>query len=463
MRAFHCLASFTVRSLPLCLLVGCGATPTEGGPDNSTSSGGNTTSAGGSPATTGGSGTTTGGAGGTSSNAGSSSGAATNGGSTSAGTGNGGDGGTNTGGNGVTSKCESPVGPGLPENAPELTVGTWVDISPPDVDWGNGPFTQGMAVDPCNPAVLYVTSDAFDVSKGGLFKSIDAGTSWTRIGTVEGGGMIDEPIRVRVDPNDTQHLYVGDGVRGATMGFFVSTDGGATFTMPQGFKDVGDEHDLFQYDVYDVAVDPTDFSHVLVAFHAAWGWTDSQWDTSSGILESTDGGETWSVHAPGAWGTGHAINFLYNPELGLGDSNTWLVGTQGPGMHKTTDGGESWTQVSETGIQHGGGTVHYAQNGDLYATSGNTILKSTNNGDSFTPVGPGGGYNGIGGDGTNLYTMKCFGPSKMLTATEADGATWSDFNSQEFASGPFELVFDPTNKILYSAAWGSGMWALKVE
>ena len=41
---------------------------------------------------------------------------------------------------------------------------------------------------------------------------------------------------VRVDPNDSEHLYVGDGVRGSTMGFWISTDGGASFTKPAGWS-----------------------------------------------------------------------------------------------------------------------------------------------------------------------------------------------------------------------------------
>ena len=70
-----------------------------------------------------------------------------------------------------------------------------------------------------------------------------------------GVGYVDEPIRVRIDPKNTQHIYVGDGVRGSTMGFWVSTDGAETFTQPKGFVDIQNAPDkLYGYDVYDVAV-----------------------------------------------------------------------------------------------------------------------------------------------------------------------------------------------------------------
>jgi hypothetical protein len=361
----------------------------------------------------------------------------------------------------VGSKCDNPMGPGLPAGAPQLTPGMWKDISPAGVDF-DPVFTQGLAVDPCNPAVLFLTTDAFESSKGGLHKSLDAGATWTRVGkTTAGPGYLDEPIRVQIDPKNTQHLYVGDGVRGGTMGFWVSTDGGNNFTQPASFANLKSQ--LYPFDVYDVAVDPTDFNHVLVSFHGAWGWTDTKWNTSSGVLESKDGGTTWIVHDPmPGWGTGHAITFLYNPALGLGDANTWLLGTQGPGQWRTTDAGATWKKVADNGIQHGGGKTYYTKAGVLYATGGNQNMRSTDNGATWSLVGPGGGYNGIVGDGKNLYTAKCFGPTAILMSPETDGTKWTDTSSQQFAQGPFEMAFDSVNGIVYNASWGAGMWAMKV-
>jgi hypothetical protein len=249
------------------------------------------------------------------------------------------------------------------------------------------------------------------------------------------------------------------------MGFFESFDAGDTIEIPQGFKDIGDTAGIYQWDVYDIDTDPTDFKHVLLSFHGAWGWTDTKWDTNSGVLESKDGGDTWIVHEPLAgWGTGHAIHFLYDPETGQGDSNTWLLGTQGSaGMQRTTDAGATWTKVSDVGIQHGGGKIYYTAAGTLYATSGDKILKSTDNGETWKGVGDGGGYNGIIGDGEKLYTAKCFGPTAIKTSLETDGETWTDFNAQQFSQGPFELGFDPDNRIVYASLWGAGVWALELE
>jgi hypothetical protein len=450
--------------LILSLIVACGSN-TDGNPGDSdqTPAAGGSTGSGGGPAMTGGS---SGQAGDSAQSSSGSAGVLGSGGSlvsgggaggSSASAGASGSGGSSGAGSGSTLVCNSPVGPGLPKGAPALTKGTWVDISPPNLFDKQDVFTQGVAVDPCNPAVLYLGVCAFDVSYGGLYKSIDAGKSWNKV------GKLDEPIRIRIDPKDTQHLYVVDGVRGGTEGFWISHDGGATFTKPQSFIDLpASNNNMFIDDLYDVAVDPTDFDHALLSSHQVWGVARKDyWNGSAGILETKDGGKTWIVHQPqSGWGAGHAITFLYNPELKIGDKNTWLLGTQGNGLWRTTDAGQNWTKVSDNSIQHGGGTVHYTKTGVLYATGGSQNMMSTDNGLTWTGIGPGGGYNGIGSDGTHLYTAKCFADGPFITSLETDGKTWSDFNAQKFHQGPFEFARDATNGILYAGNWGDGMWAL---
>jgi photosystem II stability/assembly factor-like uncharacterized protein len=363
--------------------------------------------------------------------------------------------------------CDDPAAPGLPADAPALEVGVWTDISPEGPPFGNDTFTQGLAIDPCNPAIIYVAVSAFEVAPAGLFKTTNAGATWTRVAHVEtdqeGVDHIDEPIRVRIDPEDPLHLYVVDGVRGATMGFWESHDGGENFTMPQSFRDLEVNEDIFQWDLYDVAVDPTDFEHLLVSSHSPWSWEEP--NIPAGVLESKDGGDTWIVH-PGepTWSQGHAINFLYVPELGIGDPDTWLLGTQGDGMWRTSDAGESWTKVTDTAIQHGGGTIYYSESGILYASGTPTLLRSTDNGESWMEVGPSAnGFTAVHGDGELLYTAVIYGPAPFSVSPEDDGVTWTMQNEQQFEQGPFEMAFDPVNRILYSASWNDGVWALRVE
>ena len=327
-----------------------------------------------------------------------------------------------------------------------------------------------MAVSQCNPANLYVSVQSFDTAVGGVFRSTNAGASWSRVARVKpnytGVDHLDNPVRVRVDPNNSLRVYAADGVRGGTQGFWVSTDGGESFVQPDGFANLSQTipGGLFQFDVYDIAVDPADFNHVLLSFHSAWGWTDSKWNTNSGVLESNDGGTTWIVHEPmPGWGSGHAISFLYRPDLKIGDRNTWLLGTQGSGMWRTTDAGKSWALATPSVIQHGGGNVYYDKAGVLYASASPHNLRSTDNGAHWNEIGPFGGFNTILGDGKVLYAHALFQTGPFMTSPEGGaGTTWTPIGTHQFTDGSYELALDPINGILYSSTWGLGVWAIKV-
>ena len=119
--------------------------------------------------------------------------------------------------------------------------------------------------------------------------------------------------------------------------------------------------------------------------------------------------------------------------------------------------------MTDIGIQHGGGTVYYDKTGILYASAATTILRSADNGLTFTQVADSKGYNAVFGDGAALYIAPGFGPTSFFTSPEGEGTTWTPFDAdQKFDSGPFEMALDRTNGILYSASWGDGLLALKL-
>lgn len=372
---------------------------------------------------------------------------------------------SSAGGSGPRSQvCPQTVKSTLPNTAPALEVGVWKNITPAThIGFIGAPETmiaQGIAMDPCDTATLYWGTTPYEPDKGGLFKSSDGGGSWTKL------GPFDEPLHVRVDPTNPQHLYVGDGVRGDTQGFWVSHDGGATWAKPAGFEQVAASIGITQssgmQDIYDVGVDPTDFNHVLLSFHSPWSW--NEFDSGAGIIESKDGGDTWNVIERQGWGQGHSIRFLYEPELGLGDSNTWLLGTQGPGYWRTSDAGKTWQKVSDNGIAHGGGTSYYNREGVLFASGSPKNLRSADNGVTWTPTAPG-SSTCVFGDGKRLYSAPAWGQNPFFVSDESDGTTWQPLEGgQVFDNGgPYEMVFDKVNHILYASMWEQGVWAMKVE
>src|SRR5262249_1770347 len=148
--------------------------------------------------------------------------------------------------------------------------------------------TAALELDPSHPGTLYACAD-----QRGLWKSTDCGANWSRLGDAnaqyDGGTTakyLDSPVLVRIDPCDAQHLYATQGVRGSTLGFWESHDGGETWTMPKGFVDIASQ--IGTRDVTSAAVDPSDFGHVLVGSHSPWSGLPN-----AGVLETKDGGKTF--------------------------------------------------------------------------------------------------------------------------------------------------------------------------
>ena len=359
---------------------------------------------------------------------------------------------------------------------PTLPPGMWVDISPSVISYinYNHYFSQGMAYDPNNPSTIYLCVAAVDEQgwgalDGGIYKTTDGGSNWFKIGHLDkpawdGTDSIISPVRIRVDPKNSNHLYCADGVRGSTSGFWVSTDAGITWTMPPAFNAAANDPRVTCSDAYSVAVDPTDFNHLLVSFHNAWANSGN-----CGFFESTDGGATFRIIMPDSrmTGPGFDIFFLYDPAAGQGDKNTWLVGCQGSGFFRTTDAGATWSQVSTNVMTHGGSGIYYTKSGVLYVAVGGAVLRSTNNGQTMQALaGMTASYIGITGDGTNLYTGAFNTPSNMMIAPEATGTPWTNSNSQVIQSGPFEMTYDSINRIVYASnpGWGPvGVIAMRVN
>lgn len=351
---------------------------------------------------------------------------------------------------------------------PVLTPGVWTAITPP-VDMSD---TYGLAwfeIDPSNPNILYACID-----ERGLWKTTDRGTSWKKVGN------LDSPIAVRVDPRNGQRLLATQGVRGATLGFWISEDGGDSFHPSPGFESMSPTHD-----VTTLAVDPSNFDHFLVGSHSAW-----EGYPNGGILESKDGGETFIAHPPvPEFSTGSmGLAFLYNPALGIGNSDTWLVATDGEGLWRTADGGAHFTRVTPKldkdgkelypnfSITHGGTQLYYTSTGVLYAGLFVYPARSMDNGVTWEMLDglPYAHYYSVYGDGKTLYTQISFtgdnagrGPQPYLTSLESDGTTWKPYDPsgkgpQTFDNGPFRMLFEASNGILYSSNWRAGLLALKV-
>jgi hypothetical protein len=336
--------------------------------------------------------------------------------------------------------------------APALSTTTWTQLSTESA--------VGISVDASNPLTIYVGTNS---PNKGMNKTTNGGSTWANVGKIDGTTSFGNDVFPRVDPRNSNNLYGYTGV--ANMyGFWASTDGGINWTEPAGFDSVSKI--INDKDMYCIAVDPTDFNHFLLSYHYYW-----YNGMAGGIVESFDGGKTCIIHdpIPGVSGNGgYYVFFLYDPRSGQGDSHTWLFMTQpggtGSGWWRTTNSGTSWTQASTYPMTHGGSNIYYTKDGTLFASGETQIMRSTNNGVSWTPITNGLPYTyflTVIGDGNTLYTGPGLTGGEFYTSSETDGLTWKKFNSQTFSHGPGRMAFDSANGIMYASCGTAGLWALK--
>jgi len=350
--------------------------------------------------------------------------------------------------------------------ATALVPGVWTNISPPaplkSEELGGRPAGGVLcfAWDPADPMTLYT-----GIEHTGIWKTTDGGSSWEQLAPDADVDLYDAktnqlevPTGIAVDPADPSHLIAVSGVRDNNNGFWISQDGGRSWAIPQGFKDVSPT-----YDVTTLAVDPADFNHILVGSHAFY---------NVGVLESKDAGVTWSLHPPPAdasWPGGtYGLSILHDPALGIGNGDTWLV--HHDGFWLTKNAGATWSQV-DAGIDgvHGSTEVYYSKTGTLYSGAGSSLARSNDNGTTWEAISqglPNAPFITLTGDGNTLYTQPGLaqGTCQTLVSSETDGQTWTEYQdgTQWLPTGALRMRFEPTNRIIYSANGGAGFYALKV-
>jgi photosystem II stability/assembly factor-like uncharacterized protein len=246
---------------------------------------------------------------------------------------------------------------------------------------------SSLAVDPTNSNVAFAAA-----AGGGLWKTTDGGTTWSP--------MTDDLPRlssgsVAIDPNDPSTIYYGTGELNFSIdsypgeGIFKSTDGGATWSQVMPFTSNGA---LYYTGKIVVASNSTVY---------AAGYYDA--------YKSTDGGQTWKE-----------LDLTFNPVSGRSPSavddiavdptnpnviyasygSFWSGDSSSYGVHKSTDGGTSWTWLTNglppaTQIKRASLAIAASNNQALYAAINgnkpgsstedtNRVYKSTNGGASWT-------------------------------------------------------------------------------
>ncbi len=197
-----------------------------------------------------------------------------------------------------------------------------------------------IAVHPVHKDTWYVL-----VASGGLWKTENAGTTWTPIFDGEGSYSLG---CVTLDPKNPLTLWVGSGENNSQRsvgygdGVYKSKDGGKTWEN-MGLK--ASEH------IAKILIDPRDSNVVYVAAQGPlWGPGGDR-----GLYKTTDGGRTWKTVLTVSEHTGvtDLVMDPRDPDVLLAATyqrrrHVWTLIDGGPecGLQRSTDGGKTWKQIT---------------------------------------------------------------------------------------------------------------------
>jgi len=313
--------------------------------------------------------------------------------------------------------------------------GAWLPVSDGQVKTSS---VGAIAVADSDPNVVYAGMGESCVrgnaSNGdGVYKSLDAGKTWRNVG-LEDSQTIGAVLVHPKNPDIVYvaalgHLWGPNDMRGV----YRSTDGGANWkqVLTRG-RDAG---------AVDLAMDP---GNPRVLYASFWQVRRNPYHfdsggPGSGLFKSTDGGDTWTdlSHAPGMpRGVEGRIGVTVSP---ANPDRVWaLVEAADGGVFRSDNAGRTWTKVNEQNIlrQRAWYYNHIfadPQNADTVYALNTGMYRSIDGGRTFTAIRT------PHGDNHDLWIAPD-NPQRMIESNDGGanvtfdgGRTWSTINNQPTA------------------------------
>ncbi len=265
------------------------------------------------------------------------------------------------------------------------------------INWRNisdGQFTSSslgaIAVAPSDPNVLYVGSGEHAIRGqsspygDGVYKSTDQGRTWTNVGLA----ATRQISAVRVHPTDPNVVYVaaqGDRWKGtAERGIYRTRDGGTTWTLVlKGMNATSGASDL--------SMDPSNPRILYAAFwdHQRTPWFVRSGGAGSGLWKSTDGGDTWTRLTQGLPALMGKIGVAVSPAQS--DRVFAIIEAEKGGLYRSDDAGRTWRLLSsdrliQTRSWYYMNVIADPANADVVWVMNAPILRSIDGGATFATV-----------------------------------------------------------------------------
>jgi hypothetical protein len=290
--------------------------------------------------------------------------------------------------------------------------------------------TAGVVVDPMSGDVYMI------VNRKGVWKSTDSGKTFARVDGGKVSGRCETSYSLNADPAGGRiACFMLDG-KCAWTG-----DGGKTWTP---MTDVGRNWDY-------AAVDwsAADVKNIFAGLHESGGQT----------LTSIDGGKSWKKLFKDQ-------GFDRTGGLGIFDARTLVYTQKGKGIQRSTDGGATWTKVSDLEPI---GRVAVVHKGTAYWLGREGLIVSKNRGETWSVQGKGAGTASIGPmiDPRNDKRFAAAGP-KGIVRSDDGGGTWTSVTDAlpKGLTMPREgwysnVAWDPTRDVFYASQMGKATYRLE--
>ena len=220
---------------------------------------------------------------------------------------------------------------------------TWLNMTDGQISVGS---MGAVEVALSNPNIIYAGTGSSkirsNVSIGhGIYKSVDAGKSWTFLGLRDVGQI----ATIRVNPTNADEVFVAASgnpfIANSERGVYRTNDGGKTWKHVLALS--------AELGAADLELQP---GHPNVVFASMWHglrkpWTIISGSLDGGIYKSTDSGETWKKLEHGL------------PNQLFGRSNVAISAAEpdriyalieakpGAGLYRSDDAGNNWVLVSD--------------------------------------------------------------------------------------------------------------------
>ncbi len=245
----------------------------------------------------------------------------------------------------------------------EPSNGTWnhMDIRLPTDKCPNERWIKLLVIDPKNSDTVYAAGK-------GLFKSTDAGESWTAINNwssvIPGETIENQEIRaLAINPRNSSEIYM------ATNHLFKSVDGGNVWA----WVDTTDRQDSTQHSSssygMNVLIIDSDDPDIIYA------------GTDRGIIKSMNGGASWTKLMD-SWSI---TTMIVDPQ----DGNVMYAGDPRGALFKTSNKGKTWDRMQIPdfiGISSLG--IDFRDHNTVYAASpAGTVYKTIDGGQHWSTTG----------------------------------------------------------------------------